>query len=98
MVALANRFLAQKAAPGWHDIKLLADILDEEAREAVQNYSGVDAAELFELNRRSQMVRRVFAEFFGRIDQAIENARGLPGFQQETGKEPVITDRIAGSY
>lgn len=98
VVALANRFLAQKAAPGWHDLKLLAEVLMEEADGAVKAYQGKDRDELFDLNLRAQMVHAAFAEFFGRIEAAIENAKGLPGFQMETGKEPVVTDRIAGSY
>jgi hypothetical protein len=47
VTALANRLLAQKAAPGWHDLKLIGDMMKEEAHAAVKNYRGKDGAEFF---------------------------------------------------
>jgi hypothetical protein len=98
VVALANRLIALKASPGFNDLRLLGNILEHEADEAVRNYRGTDKDELFILNLRRQIATNLIAEFFGRLETAIDNAKGLPGFQQETGKEPIITERIAGSY
>lgn len=98
IVALANRFVALKAGPGFHDLVLLGEMLEQEARDAVTNYEGKDPNELFMLNIRSQVARQFIREFFGRIDGAIANAKGLPGFQAESGVQPVINERIAGSY
>lgn len=98
VVALANRMLLQKAAPGWHDLRNIGDMLKEEAHAAVRDYRGKDRDELFELNLRSQVAELLIAEFFGRIDAAIANAQALPWFQEKQGEQPLIAARIAGSY
>jgi len=98
VVALANRLLALKASPGFHDLRLIAEMLEQEARAAVANYQGNDRDELFNLNQRAQIAARLITELFGRIDAAIANASGLPFFQAEEPGEPLITTRIAGSY
>src|SRR5258707_6692411 len=98
VVALANRLIALKAGPGFHDLKLIGNVMRYEADEAVRNYVGTDKDELFTLNLRRQVADAMVAEFFSRIDIAIENAKGLPGFQGDSGQQPLITERIAGSY
>lgn len=98
VVALANCFVAQKAAPGWHALTSLGDELKRQAREAVLQYRGTDKEELFDLTRRAQVAEALMNEFFGLVEQAINEAKGLPGFQHESGQAPAITERIAGSY
>jgi hypothetical protein len=98
VTALANRLLAQKAAPGWHDLKLIGQMMQEEAHAAVRNYRGKDGAELLELHLRAQIADLHIAEFFGRIDSAIANAEALPWFKDQQSNPPLITDRIPGSY
>ncbi len=98
VVALANRMLALKASPGFHDLRLLAEMLEREAAVAARDFPGFDPQEIVTLKVQSQTAHKVLAELFGRIDAAIANARGLPGFQQEQPGEPLITERIAGSY
>jgi hypothetical protein len=98
VTALANRLLAQKAAPGWHDLKLIGQMMQEEAHAAVRNYRGKDGAELLELHLRAQIADLHIAEFFGRIESAIALAEDLPWFKEQQSKPPVITERIPGSY
>lgn len=98
VVALANRLLAQKGAAGWYDLVAIGDRLKRQARETVQAYKGIDKDELFDLNRRAQIADAFIVEFFGYIDWAIEQAKGLPGFQREDPRPPVITTQIPGSY
>jgi hypothetical protein len=98
VTALANRLLAQKAAPGWHDLKLIGQMMQEEAHAAVRNYRGKDGAELLELHLRAQIADLHIAEFFGRIEAAIALAQELPWFQEQQSKPPLITERIPGSY
>jgi hypothetical protein len=98
VTALANRLLAQKAAPGWHDLKLIGQMMQEEAHAAVRNYRGKDGAELLELHLRAQIADLHIAEFFGRIEAAIALAQELPWFKEQQGKPQVITERIPGSY
>jgi hypothetical protein len=98
VAALANRLLAQKAAPGWHDLKLIGDMMKEEAHAAVRNYRGKDGAELLELHLRAQIADLHITEFFGRIESAIALAEDLPWFKEQQSKPPVITERIPGSY
>jgi NAD(P)-dependent dehydrogenase (short-subunit alcohol dehydrogenase family) len=98
VVALANRFMALKASPGFHDLKALCDMLHEEARGAVSDYDSDDRDELFRLNMRTQVAKRLIAEIFGRIDAAINNASGLPGFVKEDPRPQPLNERIAGSY
>jgi hypothetical protein len=98
VTALANRLLAQKAAPGWHDLKLIGQMMQEEAHAAVRNYRGKDGAELLELHLRAQIADLHIAEFFGRIDSAIANAEALPWFKDQQSTPPLITERIPGSY
>lgn len=98
VVALANRLLAQKAAPGWHDLKLIGEMLKEEAHAAVRDYRGNDRDELFTLNQRAQVADLFVTEFFGRVEGAIANAQALPWFKEQQAEQPLITPRIAGSY
>ena len=98
VVALANRFVALKAAPGWYDLVAIGEVLKQRAQEAVQNYNGTDKDELFDLNRRSQIAVAFVAEFFGLVERSIDAASGLPGFQKEDPRKPLITTRIPGSY
>ena len=98
VVALANRLLAQKNAAGWYDLVAIGERLKSQAREAVQSYKGADKDELFDLNRRAQIAEAFIAEFFGYIDWAIQQAQGLPGFQSDEPRPPVINSKIPGSY
>jgi hypothetical protein len=98
VIALSNRLLAQKSAPGWHDLLAIGERLKVQAREAVQSYKGTDKEELFDLVRRSQIAESFIVEFFGYIDWAVEQSKGLPGFQREDPRPPLITTKIPGSY
>ena len=98
VVALANRLLAQKAAPGFHDIRLICEQLEQEAAAASRDYPGFDPQQMVQLKIRMQTAHELVVEIFARIDAAIANATGLPGFQMEEPAGAVITDRIPGSY
>ena len=98
VVALANRFLSFKASPGFHDLRLLCQMLEQEAAEAARDYQGFDAQEIVKLQMQAQTAHKLVAQIFTRIDAAIANAQGLPGFRLEEGQEPMIAERIAGSY
>ena len=98
VVALSNRLLAQKASAGWHDLLAIGERMKSQARQAVQSYKGTDKEELFDLNRRSQIAEAFVSEFFGYIEWAIEQSKGLPGFQREDPRPPLITTKIPGSY
>jgi hypothetical protein len=98
VMAIGNRLLAQKSAPGWYDLVAVGELLKQQARGAVDDYKGADKDELFDLVRRAQIASAFIAEFFGYVDRAIENARQLPGFvTSEPRKEPTEL-RIAGSH
>ena len=98
VVALANRFLALKSSPGFHDLRLLCKMLEEEATGALLDYEGFDDTQTAMLRTAAQVSKRMTIEIFSRIDAAINNGRGLPGFQAETPGGPIVSERIAGSY
>jgi hypothetical protein len=103
IVALANRLHALKAAPGFYDLKLIAEMMEKEATDAViaHRSSGAyekDRDEIFMLKLRAEVAKLMIGELFGRVEAAIANANALPGFQKEQPGEPLITTRIAGSY
>lgn len=95
VLALANRMIALKASPGFHDLRLICEMLEQEATEAIIEYPGHDRDQLFVLKVRAQAAKELVVELFGRIEGAIANGRSLPGFDGDT---PEPTERIAGSY
>jgi hypothetical protein len=96
VLALANRLLAQKAAPGFHDIRLICEMLEQEAVKASRDYPGWDHEQIVILKVRAQVAHELITEIFNRIDAAIYSAQSLPGFQ--SAAEQPVTDRIPGSY
>lgn len=97
VVALANRMLALKNSPGFHDLRLLVGMLEKEASETSRDYPGWDPQQIVILKVRAQVAHEMAMEIFARIEGAIANAKGLPGFQMD-GAAPPLTERIAGSY
>ena len=97
VVALGNRMLALKTSPGFHDLIMLAEMLESEAQTTLIDYPGFDRDELFVLKVRAQVAKEFVAELKARIDGAISNAHGLPGFSGDEGPKPTES-RIPGSY
>lgn len=98
VVALANRFVALKASPGFHDLKLVAEMLKEDAARANREFQGFDPEEITKLRMQEFTAQKTLDQLFAHVEAAIANAAGLPGFVFEEPGGQVITERIAGSY
>lgn len=104
VLALSNRLLAQKNAPGWYDLVAIAERLKEQAHATVDDYKSGDKdpllakEELFDLKRRADIADALIVELFGYVDWAIEQGKGMPGFQSEDPRPQMITTKVAGSY
>jgi hypothetical protein len=97
VLALSNRLLAQKAAPGWHDLQAIGETFKVQAWETVKACKGTEQDKL-ELLRRAEIAEGFIDRFFSYIDWAIDQSKGLPGFQREDPRPPLITTKISGSY